>query len=259
MAFDEAGNLYVTNFDADSVSKLAPDGTLLGPFGTGYLGAPESIIFDANGDAFVGHADGTDVQKRSPTGSLLDTFDVLIDDRGSDWIQLKPDGRTLVYTSEGTRILQYDLQTHQQLADFGSVSQPRAYGIALLPNGEAIVAANSLVRRFNAQGAQVATYDVAGNNAWFAIGLDPDGTSFWVTDGLSSSIYRFSISGGQLLNSFPFGAPPGDGSTGAFPVGGVIVVPDSALGFSDFNPPAPAVWGVPSTRQSATTGGADQN
>ncbi|MFX3630989.1 MAG: hypothetical protein ACE3JR_17115, partial [Ectobacillus sp.] len=49
MAFDSSGNLYVTNFSADTVSKFDNDGNFIGTFGTGYSGAPESIVFDSAG------------------------------------------------------------------------------------------------------------------------------------------------------------------------------------------------------------------
>src|SRR2546426_436952 len=45
MAFDSIGNLYVTNFNAGNVRKFDNKGTLIGTFGSGYSGAPESILF----------------------------------------------------------------------------------------------------------------------------------------------------------------------------------------------------------------------
>ena len=138
-AFDASGNFYVTNFDAATVSKFAPDGTLLGTFGSGYTTSPESIVFDTARNAYVGHADGTrDVQKRNGSGVLLSTFDVAVQDRGSDWIALRPDGCTLVYTSEGTRILQYNVCTSQQLPDFATIPS-RAFAVGLMPDGGLIV------------------------------------------------------------------------------------------------------------------------
>ena len=54
MAFDAAGNLYATNFTADTVSKFNPQGALLGTYGSGYNCKPESIVFDSAGNAYVG-------------------------------------------------------------------------------------------------------------------------------------------------------------------------------------------------------------
>jgi hypothetical protein len=218
-AFDAAGNFYVTNFDAARVSKFAPDGTLLGGFGSGYTNSPESILFDANGDAYVGHADGTkDVHKRAPDGSLITAFDVGVEDRGSDWIALRPDGCTLVYTSEGSRVLQYDVCTAQQLPDFAATTGT-TYAVGLLQDGGAVVSATSVVRRFNAQGSQIQTYDAPGQNNWFSLGLDPDGTSFWAGDLTNGWVYRFDISTGQVLRSIQAG-------TLFWGAGGITVKPD---------------------------------
>src|SRR6266849_3436102 len=45
MAFDSLGNLYVTDFSAGTVSKFDSRGALIGTFGAGYSGSPESILF----------------------------------------------------------------------------------------------------------------------------------------------------------------------------------------------------------------------
>ncbi len=57
---------------------------------------------------------------RTPDGTLISTFDVATDDRGSDWIAFRPDGCTMVYTSEGTRVLQYDVCAARQTGSEGS-------------------------------------------------------------------------------------------------------------------------------------------
>ena len=45
MAFDGAGNLYSTNFQAQTVVKYDINGTKLGTFGSGFNADPESILF----------------------------------------------------------------------------------------------------------------------------------------------------------------------------------------------------------------------
>jgi sugar lactone lactonase YvrE len=225
VAFDSTNDFYATNFDDRSVSKFAPDGTLVGPFGTGYDSGPESIVFDPNGNAYVGHVESPqDVHKRAPDGTFIERLDVAFEDRGADHMALRPDGCTLVYTSEGSRVLQYDVCTRQQLPDFTTMT-PKAFGIAVLPDGGIVVATTSTVRRFNAQGSQVQTYDVVGTNEWFGLGLDPDGTSFWVGDIRFSRVYRFDIATGQVLATIQTDAPPvtPQGDVG---IGGIAVMPD---------------------------------
>jgi hypothetical protein len=245
MDFDEAGNLYVTNYTAGSVSKLAPDGTLLGDFGSGYLSQPESIQFDSVGMSFIGHFGGRSIQKRAADGTLLDTFVVAVEATGgSDWIALGQDDCTMTYTSRGVRVLRYDVCTRQQLTDFASVPTP-AYGVVLLPDGGALVAGSSVIRRLDAQGAQTTTYDVAGTSGWWGLALDPDGTSFWATDGVSARVYRFSLAGGPPLLSFASGATPCAPGSSSFPIGGVAIVPDTGMDTMAYNPSSGAIDSAP--------------
>lgn len=87
MAFDVAGNLYATAFQNNQVYKFDTRGELIGTFGSGYNCRPESITLDAESNLYIGQADcGANVLKFSPSGTLLESFDVAIEDRGSDWI-----------------------------------------------------------------------------------------------------------------------------------------------------------------------------
>ena len=61
------------------------------------------------------------------------------------------------------------------------------------------------MRRLNAQGGEVRTYDAAGQDKWFALALDPDGTSFWAANSKTGLVYRFDIATGQVLASFDTG------------------------------------------------------
>src|SRR5450432_1042361 len=63
MAFDKAGNLYVTNFSAGNVSKFDNTGTLIGNLPTAGFGAPESLVFDSAGNLFVGQANSGTISK----------------------------------------------------------------------------------------------------------------------------------------------------------------------------------------------------
>lgn len=226
MAFDGAGNLYVTNFDGNSVSKLGPDGAFLGFFGSGYSNSPESILFDPSGDAFVGHADGSHaIQKRSPSGTLLSTFSVATEDRGSDHLALRSDGCTLMYTSEGTRILQYDVCQGSQMPDLTTVPDI-AYGLQVLPDDRLLVADSSEVYLLSPSGAQLAMFsDPSVRNQFFGIGLAPDGVHFWVTDCRRTSVYEGDLSAGTLTKVIQTSAPTWNPYQGFCSVGDAEVIP----------------------------------
>ena len=210
MAFDSSNRLYVTNFSDRSVSRFDSSGNLLdSQFVTSQSGnnAPESIAFNSAGDFYVGHADGNaDIEKFDSAGSFLGSFDVATEDRGSDWIDLAADQNTMFYTSEGLDIKRYDVSTGTQLADFATLSNRPAFALRLLGDGGLLVADSVEIVRLSSTGAVVNTYDVLGHDNWFALNLDPDGTSFWSGDFATGNFHQFDVSTGSLLASVPTGS-----------------------------------------------------
>lgn len=208
MGFDQAGNLYVTNFSDASVSRFDNNGNLINSVfvNTGAdspgVAAPESIVFDATGNFYVGHADGTaEVVKYNSGGNFLASFDVATEDRGSDWIDLDADQRTLVYTSEGFQVKRFDTATNTQLTDFALLADRPAFALRLLEDGGLLVSDSVNVKRLDSAGATIQTYDVAGNDNFFSLNLHPDGTSFWAGDFGTNDLFRFDIVTGALLDT----------------------------------------------------------
>ncbi len=215
MAFDSTRNLYVTNFKSHTITKFDVNGDPVSsnPFlFTDPLGFfDESIVFDGAGNFYVGQASGPssnpfspgtrDVLKFAPTGALLDRLDVATTQRGSDWVDLAPDQRTLFYTSEGKEILRYDVRSHTQLAQFGRLPGSNAYALRILPDGGVLVADTEDIKRLDASGNIIRSYDVSGEDVWFALNLDVDGTSFWSANAVTGNFYKFDIDSGQVLQS----------------------------------------------------------
>jgi sugar lactone lactonase YvrE len=204
------GNLYVTDFSAQDVSKFGSDGTLIGSFGGGYDTSPESIVFDNAGNAYVGQADGSKaVLKFSPSGSSLDSFTPATgEDRGTDWIDLAPDQCTLYYTSEGTSVRRFNVCTDQQLADLTTaLPAGNGYAVKVLPDGGALVADSDAIVRLNAAGVVTQQYGtlVESPGFWFSLALDPDGTSFWAGNSVTGDVTRFDLATGSVLASFNTG------------------------------------------------------
>jgi hypothetical protein len=65
LAFDGAGNLYVANYDANTVSKFAPGATTASATLTG-LGGPSALAFDGTGNLFVASSNANTVSKFAP-------------------------------------------------------------------------------------------------------------------------------------------------------------------------------------------------
>lgn len=208
MAFDSAGNLYSTQFTSNQVFKFDLNGNLLGAFGSGFDAHPESIVIDKAQNFYVGHANGTRlVRKFNAAGTLLDTYALATEDRGSDWIDLAADQRTLFYTSEGKRVKRYDVASKTQLPDFSAapMSGSYAYALRILPGGGVIVADTQTIVRLDSGGNIVQTYDAPNEDNWFAVNLDPDGQTFWSGNLGTGKVYRFNIATGAILTSWDSG------------------------------------------------------
>jgi hypothetical protein len=230
-AFDSTSHLYTTNFTNANVYKFTvPDPhTVSQPPIAPSSGAlsSESIVFDGQGNFFVGHADGNHVvDKFSPSGTLITSFTVATEDRGSDWIELSADANTLYYTSEGTHVKTFDLLGGTQGGDLIDLPST-AFAIRLLPPsfgafaGDFLVADSGSVKLISVSGEAfiVQSYTIAGQTALFTLGLDINGTSFWVGDIGTGNFYRINVASGQIEVG-PITIP----STGSTPaLGGICV------------------------------------
>ena len=207
MAFDSAGNLYVSDFSAGNIDKYDSNGNFLGTFVSGLTGNPESLAFDSAGNLYIGRADGPEVLKYDSAGTFLTSFAITAGPRGSDWIDLAADQCTLFYTSEGDLIRRFDVCTNTQLADFATLPSGEAYALRIRPNGDVIVAATSVAYRLNSSGVLQQTYTIPGASLLFGMNLDPDGTTFWTGDLSSGDVNRVNIATGAIVTTFN-SAPP---------------------------------------------------
>jgi hypothetical protein len=233
MAFDASGNLYATVFQAENVVKFDRNGNLLGTFGSGYgtrqnPNDPESILFDSAGNAYVGQADGShQVLKFDSAGNPLAAFSPTIQFRGTDWIELAADQRTLYYTSEGSLVKRFDVSANLQLPDFATgLPGANAYALRILPNGQVLVADSDRVLLLDTSGNVAQTYlatslepgstctETTPCPVIFALTLDPDGKSFWTADLLAGTVWKVDIATGAIDLTI---------NSGSNVVGGVLV------------------------------------
>ena len=240
-AFDRDGNFYVTTFTEGATNGTVVrfardfDASTQTPLSlpTG-ASAPESISFDAQGRMYVGHARlPTDrVVLMTTSGTIVDTFAPATEGyqgdatnpHGTDWVDLASDQKTLFYTSEGRLIKRYDVAARAQLDDFANLSDRdapsgRLFALRILPDGGVLVADNVNIKRLDAQGTLIQTYDVEyrahacerngarAYDQWFAVNLDPDRESFWSGDTCTGEIHRFRISDGFHLDTIDTGWP----------------------------------------------------
>lgn len=85
----------------------------------------------------------------------------------------------------------------------------RKYGFSafqLLDDGGVLVSHKGTVKRLEAQGNLVQSYDIQGINQWFALELDTDGSSFRGGSVQNGSLYKFDIATGSHLQTIGTGA-----------------------------------------------------
>ena len=201
MAFTSTSHLLATTFGC-GVVEFDNMGNLIGPFGSGYNTDTESVVIDGAGNVYIGQADGTKALKKfNSAGTFLMDFFPATQNRGTDWNDLAADLCTMFYTSEGNAIKRFNVCTNTQLSDFATSSASPKFALRIRSNGEVLVAASSVLERYDASGTLIQTYTFPGTLA-FAINLDPDGTHFWTADLVTGTVYKYDISTGTIVLSF---------------------------------------------------------
>ncbi len=238
-AFDVAGNLYVTNWDFGTVSKLnngnVVNAAFLNPANDGQT-HPESVR------AVGTKADLSDLRLWSEAaactcvlvydsaGSLLTTIHV---SGGTDWIEfLTPN--ILVYTNEGTAIKAYDISTSTQLPDvITTLSGYRAFQLraghpsclstCILPDPYLLVADNDyavlvdptpwLASHGSVPGVVKTKYPLPGIPDNYALAIDPDARHFWAGSLTDGNVVQVDICTGKVGYSWSYGTDGGGGLT----------------------------------------------
>jgi hypothetical protein len=211
--------------------------------------SPESVVFGWDPKSnpkvpvmYVGNADGdAKIHRWRYVGAnwihdrAYDTVRDPVLERGSDWIDLLADQRTLLYTSEGPNIYALDVVTGTVTTYLGGTIEATDgngdskgglhrfhFGLRVLPPGngdDILVAAKDVIyryRRLTSGGPfyVVQRWAMPGEGFFFALSMPRDGTTFWSTGLESGKLYRFDIPTGNLLAG-PFQAvPAGQAMTG---------------------------------------------
>jgi outer membrane protein assembly factor BamB len=217
LAFDAAGNLYVTRWcigpclgTANTVEKFTSMGLPAGRFGSGYECGPHAIVFDRRGTAYIGEAGCGGIILKLEAGALPVPYHVAQDVQGAFWIDLATDGCTMFYTSSGPNVKRFNVCLGTQRPDFNVVGLPggMTQDLRVLPDGGVLVSSGEVIVRLNASGVVTRTYSIPGEESlWSGLDLVGDGT-FWAGNYRSSNVYRFDLATGAVRASFNAGSPP---------------------------------------------------
>lgn len=132
LVFDEADNLYVANFDGNTIQKVTPGGNV-SIFASGFKG-PDRMAFDRDGNLYVPNYRGSTVSKVTPGGvvsTVASGFNL------PAAVALDEDGNLYVANADGGRISK--VTPGGVVSTFASgFSMP--YGLAIDPSGNHYVA-----------------------------------------------------------------------------------------------------------------------
>jgi len=229
MCFDKNGNLYVTGFSASQVSVFSKaTGALTGTFGSGYS-VPESILFDKTGNFYSSSVGGLGIQKFDSTGVQTATYT----SGRTDWIDLSADQSTMYYTTETTSVAVLDLGTNTVTGSIALPGSGQSYALRLLGTSQLLVAQSNQIDLMNLDGTVANTYAVSGQSSFFALNLDPNGTSFWSGDFSTGAFFKFDIATGTVLAQT-------NTNTGNYTLFGLAVEGEKTQGGPPPSTPAPA-------------------
>ena len=198
MAIDGSGNIYVTNYGNNTISKYNSAGTYQGAFGTGAtLNRPAGIVFDASGNAYVVNRATTGagtVFKYNSAGTYQSTiitglsraYGIAIDASGNLYIADENAGKIYKYANTGGA----------PLLTINDANAP--WGVAVDGSGNIYAINNNTgtVSKYNSAGTFVSNL-ITGFNNPFAISIDPSG-NIYVGDSGTGAVYEYNSSGTLL-------------------------------------------------------------
>jgi hypothetical protein len=214
MAFDASQNLHVTNFSANSLSTFNNQGVLQPGTCCAGSGLPESVTINNAGNRIVTYVNGG-IRVWNAAG--VQQGATILPSTRADFGDLAADQTTFIFGQEGNRILTVNLNTGVAGPDFSN-AVGEAFAMRILADGRVLVADGDNVKLLDSNGAVVGTYDVTGENSWFALNLNPGGTSFWSGNFNTGNLYEFDIATGTHLGDFTQTIDTGVGSGSLFGV-----------------------------------------
>ena len=214
MAFDGTGNLYAANSSTTAVAGSSGiveffGNTGAGPttFGTGF-NTPKSVVVDSSNNVYVGQAITQGdrlLQFSGVTGKQTATFFPAYESNfsGIDWIDLRSDGDTLIYTLGTQTVKTFDVADQIQLPDLVT-NLNAASALRALSDGTVLMADTIRIARLDVNGNVTQTYTIPGaaGAVFLNLNLDPDGVTFWTADQGTGIVYRLNIATGAVVSQF---------------------------------------------------------
>jgi DNA-binding beta-propeller fold protein YncE len=218
IAVDQEGNVYVSDYQTDSIQKFSSTGTFLLSWGQtgandGEFNSPCGICVDESGNVYVADMENNRIQVFNSNGAFIFSFGsqgngysqlgrpagVAVDKNGNIFVTEQDNARVQKFTSAGV----YEKMWGSQGSSTGQFYMPS--GIACDQNGNVYVAdsSNNRIQKFTSDGSFITSWGSSGNdNGQFSVpsGLTVDKSNhIFVADKFNGRIQEFDSSGKFLL------------------------------------------------------------
>ncbi|TMK39262.1 MAG: SMP-30/gluconolactonase/LRE family protein, partial [Actinobacteria bacterium] len=171
--------------------------TITSPLGATTTGCSFNLAGDKLYTTNWRHSLGGSIDHFDAAGNLIANLDPGV---RTDWIDLAKDQKTMFYSDEVSHAVhRFDVSARSALPDFATgLPGPNTFALRLLPPGDGtggllVATSNAGIQRLDGSGHIVQTYNAPGETKWFAVNLDPNGTSFWSGSATTDNFYRFNI------------------------------------------------------------------
>ncbi len=217
LVFDRTGTLHVLDPQARRVDHYGPVAMPLLPTrGFGSMIA----LSDGNylvGEHMVGQIPGFSgdgkVYRVDGSGKILETYDTETNGGVSSFLgvthmALAGDGRTLYHLSEtGAHLYAHDLIDNRRLGIVYTRADPPPllFGMAVLPDGNILIATGAGVRRLDAKGTIVRDYEMPAGRGWSVVILREGGATFWALDFFGGRAAIVDVASGDIVLDKPLG------------------------------------------------------
>lgn len=214
------GSLWTADPTGRAVYHFSADGRLVPPPGLYSRAWGTAAFAPGAGDRglFLGvhtqrgpapdDALGGDKLVRVVDGRIVESWAVETDGGHTGWhgltsLGFADGGRIAVYLSEGgRRVLRHDLAAHRQLPDlkvFAEGDLRRAYGVCVLPDGQALVATGRSALLIDGDGRELAEWPAKPEKGWTRVTASRDGVSFFFNNFLEGLIQRRRLVDGAII------------------------------------------------------------
>jgi DNA-binding beta-propeller fold protein YncE len=199
VAVDALGNVYVTDYGANSILKFTSAGTLQKSWSS--LSSPADLVIDGSGNVLALELGGSKLVKRfTPNGVLLGTIGTVGSGPGQfqDPVGMGMDGSGRLYVADftGKKILRF-LPDGSFDMEFGTTVEPQ--DVAAGPDGKIYVITfdingdNNQVRQYSSTGALLDAFGAPqGMDGAFRVLIAPTGT-IYITVQRPNNVAMFQI------------------------------------------------------------------